>query len=337
MREQRKYNFLVVDDEFPIIKILSDILSLHAQTGSVFSASDGERALEIIRNNKIDILITDILMPRLSGIELIRELKARNSDIHIIAVSASSKIDLVREAVRSGAYDYILKPFSMDEIMFSVNRVIDRLKLLEERAGYVMNLEDRIKDANDTLQNAVFDSFLSILNTLEARNKLVFEHSQKVALLSEKTAKAMGMGKEMVTNCQIGGMFHDIGKIGLPDAILLSTTKLTDEEYSVIKKHPLIGRKILLPIFKKENDIISFIAYHHEHFDGSGYPEGLKGSDIPLIARIACVVNSYSAMIAESFFRNRKNHDEAIEEIRKQSGKQFDPEIAALFIEKVAV
>lgn len=336
MKEQRKYNFLVVDDEFPIIKILTDILSLHNQTGSVYSAADGERALEIIRNNKIDILITDILMPRLSGIELIRELKARNSDIHIIAVSASSKIDLVREAMRSGAYDYILKPFSVDEIMFSVNRVIDRLKLLDDRNSYVMNLEERIREANETLQNAVFDSFLSILNTLEARNKSVFEHSQKVALLSEKTAKAMGLGKDLVTNCQIGGMFHDIGKIGLPDAILLSRTILTEKEYDVIKTHPVVGRKILLPIFKKENDIINFITYHHEHFDGSGYPEGLKGADIPLIARIACIVNSYAAMTADSLFKAKKTREEAFAEIRSQSGKQFDPEIAPLFIEKVA-
>lgn len=337
MKGHRKYNFLVVDDEYPIVKIISDFLALNSHTGSVFSASDGERALEIIRHNKIDILITDILMPRLSGMELIRELKNNNSDIHTIAISASSKIDLVREAVRSGAYDYILKPFSMDEIMFSVNRVIDRLKLLEDRAGYVTNLEERIREANDTLQNAVFDSFLSILNTLEARNKSVFEHSQKVALLSEKTAKVMGLGKDLVTSCQIGGMFHDIGKIGLPDAILLSRNKLSGQEYDVIKTHPLIGRKIMLPIFKKENDIINFIAYHHENFDGSGYPEGRKGGDIPLIARIACVVNSFAAMTVDSFHKNKMNHDQAIAEIRSGFGRQFDPEIAGIFIEKVAV
>lgn len=335
MKELKKYNFLVVDDEYPIIKIITDILSLHQNTGTVFSAGDGEKALDIIEHHKIDVLITDILMPRMTGIDLIRKLKEKGRDIHIIAVSASSKIDLVREAVRYGAYDYILKPFSVDEIMFSINRVMDRLKLLEERSEYIAKLEDRVREADGVIQDSVFDSFLAILNSLEARNKSVFEHSQKVALMSEKTARAMGQGDDFIASCQIGGMFHDIGKIGIPDSILLCKGKLTDEEYAVVKTHPLIGKKILLPIFKKKNDIIDFIYHHHERFDGGGYPDGLRGADIPLIARIACVVNSYLAMTAESLFKDKKNHAEAIEEIRRLSGVQFDPEIASLFVEKV--
>jgi putative two-component system response regulator len=335
MKEAKKYNFLVVDDEFPIVKIISDILALHPNTGAVYSAGDGERALDVIQHHKIDILITDILMPRLTGIELIKILKEKNREIHIIAISASTKIDLVREAVRNGAYDYILKPFSVDEIMFSVNRVVDRLKLLEERTEYVAQLEGKIKEADIVIQDSVFDSFLAILNTLEARNKSVFEHSQKVALLSEKTARAMGLGTQSVTNCQIGGMFHDIGKIGIPDRVLLSREKLSDADFEIVKSHPLIGKKILLPIFKSNNEIISFIYNHHERFDGGGYPEGLKGDAIPRIARIACVVNSYVAMTSDSLFKDKKNHAEAIEEIRSQSGKQFDPEVTAVFIEKV--
>jgi putative two-component system response regulator len=335
MKEGKKYNFLVVDDEFPIVKIISDILALHPNTGAVYSAGDGERALEVIQHHKIDILITDILMPRLSGIELIKILKEKNRDIHIIAISASTKIDLVREAVRNGAYDYILKPFSVDEIMFSVNRVVDRLKLLQERSEYIADLEVRIKEADVVIQDSVFDSFLAILNTLEARNKAVFEHSQKVALLSEKTARAMGKSADFIANCQIGGMFHDIGKIGLPDRILLSRDRLSAADVEIIKTHPGIGKKILLPIFRSQKDIISFICHHHEGFDGGGYPDGLKGEAIPQIARIACVVNAYAAMTAVSLFKDKKDHDEAVAEIRAQSGKQFDPEIAALFVEKV--
>lgn len=333
---QRKYHFLVVDDEVPIVKLLSDILALHPNTGAVYSAGDGERALAIIREHPVDILITDILMPRLSGIELIQAVRKQGRDIHIIAVSASGKADLIREAVRNGVYDYVLKPFTVDEIMFSVNRVIDRLRLLEERADYVARLESRVREVTDKLQESVYESFLTILNSLEARNKAVFEHSRQVALFSEKMASLAGESSESAAHCKIGGMFHDIGKIGLPDRILLSTGDFSEQDTALMRTHPEAGRRILSPIFHDRKDILDFILYHHERWDGQGYPAGLKGNAIPRIARIAAVVNSYAAMTGPSLYRKPLSREAALDEIRQCAGKQFDPELAALFVEKAA-
>jgi putative two-component system response regulator len=332
---QKKYNFLVADDEFPIVKIISDILTLHPSTNAIFSANDGERALQMYKNNKVDIVFTDILMPRLSGIELIRQLKELNSDVHIIVVSAYSNIDLVRDAIRNGAYDYILKPFSVDEIMFSVNRIIDRLKLLDEKANYVASLEKRVAEVTESLQNSFFDTLNVILNALEARSRHTLDHSNRMAAYSGKLAIAAGLNEKIIAGIRVAGVLHDIGKISIPDEILLKPGQLTPEEYEVIKTHPVIGKKIVLPILNRNQDILDIIFHHHERFDGKGYPDGLAGKNIPLTARIAMIANSYAAMTMESCYKGIKSKEEAIAELKKESEKQFDPKLVNVFIDKV--
>ncbi len=335
MANKKKYSFLVADDEFPIVKIITDILAIHPNTSAVFTANDGERAIYLYENNPIDIVITDILMPRLSGIDLIKKLKKINNDIHIIVVSAYSNIDLVREAIRGGAYDYILKPFSMDEIMFAVNRVIDRLKLLEERKNYVSSLENKIKEVTADLRGSFFETLSVILNLLEAKSKTTMEHSNNVANLAEKLARLMNFDEEKIENIKIGAKLHDIGKIGIPDNVLLKPSILTKEEFEIVKNHPILGRNIVSPILNISQDILDFIYYHHERFDGSGYPVGLKGEDIPIAARIANVTNSYVAMTTSSEFKEEKTKKEAVLEIENNIGRQFDPEIARLFLDKI--
>ncbi len=335
MAEQKKYSFLVADDEFPIVKIISDILAINPHTSAVFTANDGDRALYLYENNPINIVITDILMPRLSGIDLIRKLKSINNDVHIIVVSAYSNIDLVREAMRNGAYDYILKPFSIDEMMFSVNRVIDRLKLIDERNSYIISLENKVKEATEKIQASFFETLNVLLNILEAKSKTTLEHSQLVSDYSVKIAEAAGLGPQKIENIRISAKLHDIGKIGIPDAVLLKPGKLTEEEFNLVKTHPVIGKKIVMPILINNQDILDLIYYHHERFDGEGYPEKLKGEDIPLVARIGNLANSYVSMTTKLIFRNELSAEEAKNEIINNSGTQFDPELARIFIEKV--
>lgn len=333
MNNQKRFTFLVADDEYPVVKIICDILTLHPSTVSIFTANDGEKALQLYKNNKIDIVITDILMPRLSGLELIKKLKEVDGDSHIIVVSAYNNIDLVREAMRNGAYDYILKPFAVDEIMFSVNRVIDRLKLLDEKKTYVTSLETAVKDATENLHQSFFDTLKAILNALEARDKHTLEHCNNVAIYSEKIARKLSIEKNRIQNINVGGVLHDIGKIGVPDSILLKSSKLSAEEYSIIKSHPETGKKIILPILNNNPDIMDIIYYHHERFDGTGYPEGLKGESIPLVARIAAIANAYDSMISDRSYQKAKSLDEALEDIKANRGTQFDPEIAKVFID----
>ncbi len=333
--QSRKYNYLVADDEPNILKIISDILTLHPNTLSVFTAKDGEKALQIYMNNNIDIVITDVLMPRISGLDLIKKIRELNHDANIIIVSASSNLNVVREALRNGAYDYILKPFSLDDIMFSVNRIIERLRLLEEKKSYLDSLELEIGEVSKKLKSSFLDALRVIINALEVKDKTIKIHSLNVAKYSIKLASAIGLSGDVMDNIETGSFLHDIGKIGIPDNILMKPTALTKEEFEIIKKHPVLGRQIIEPMFGKNEDIINIIYYHHERYDGGGYPEGLQGDKIPLVGRISALVNSYDAMISEKPYRKPKIREEAVIEITKNMGTQFDPDLSKEFIKLI--
>jgi len=332
MAQQRKYNYLVADDEQSILKVICDILVIHPNTLSVFTANDGEKAYQLYRDNKIDVVLTDVLMPGLSGIELIQKLKEVNQDVSIIVVSASSNLDIVREALRNGAYDYIIKPFSVDDIMFSINRVIERLKLKEEKDSYLFSLEKQKEELTVKIQSSYFDSLKVILGAIEAKSNNVYTHSKNVSELSERLSKAMNLEPERVENIKIGAILHDIGLVGVPESILLKAGNLDEKEYNIVKEHTIIGKKILEPMEEIHPDIIDFVYFHHERFDGKGYPEGLKGKKIPLPGRIGAVVNAYDAMMLDKPYRKAKTKDEALSELKNNMGTQFDPEIVRLFV-----
>ncbi len=330
--QSKKYNYLVADDEFPVQKIICDILAIHPNTISIYTANDGEKAFQLYLSNDIDIVITDVLMPRLSGLDLIKKIKETNPEASIIVVSASSNLDIVREALRNGAYDYIIKPFSVDDIMFSINRIIERLKLIEEKKNYLISLEEEIAEVTKRLQSSFFDSLRLIINSLELKDKTMSSHSKNVAKYSEKLALVLNIEQERVENIKIGGFLHDIGKIGIPDNILSKPSFLDLDEFGLIKNHTVLGKKIVEPMINREDDILHFIYYHHERYDGKGYPEGLKGEEIPQVARIAAIANAYDAMTSDRPYKKAKSKKEALVELKANSGLQFDPEMVKRFI-----
>lgn len=335
MKISQKYNYLIVDDEFPIVKLLSDILNVHPDTSRIITAKNGIEGVQAYRSNTIDIVLTDILMPLMTGTELIQEIKSINQDAQIIVVSAFSDINLIRESMKSGAYDYVLKPFTIDDVMIAVNRSIERIKFLESKLNYVKLLEKKVKEATKQLHVGFLNSMVALVNALEARDQYTSRHSQNVSLLAKQLGKWLKMDEEQQENLRIGGILHDIGKIGIPDTILLKPKTLTKKEFEIIKEHPITGSKIIMPFIGSNKDVMDFVMYHHEWFDGSGYPNGLKGKNIPLIARIANIADTYDAMIAKRVYRNSKSKNETLEEIKKYSGKQFDPEIVEVFINNI--
>ncbi len=330
--QYKKYNFLVVEDELPVLRILTDILKLSPHINLIYTAEDGEKAFNIYKNNQIDVVVTDILMPRFTGLELLKKIRDYNPEAHVIVVSAYGNIENLKEAIRNGAYDYILKPFSVDEILFSINRVIEKLKLLEEKKNYVYSLEKAIEDTKSELENSFYDSLRVILNTIEVRDSYTLLHSQNVSIYSEKLAKKMGFSRKDLEKITIGAILHDIGKIGIPDAILLKPTKLKESEFEIMKQHPIIGQKILVPMIKDNSEVLEIITYHHERFDGTGYPVGLKGKNIPISARIVSIVEAFEVMYNGTVYSKPKNMDEIKAELLSNSGKQFDPEIVNLFV-----
>jgi response regulator RpfG family c-di-GMP phosphodiesterase len=335
MTPQRKYSYIVADDEYSIIKILTDILNIHPDTSKIVPAKDGLEALEIFKEDKIDVIITDILMPRLSGIELVKEVKQINPDVQIIVVSAFGDIDLVREAMRCGAYDYVLKPFNIDDIMLAVNRTIERLKFLDEQKNYVKILETKVRETTESLNKGFLNSLYTLVNALEARDQYTHLHSRSVSEYAVKIANMMNLDDERVKNIEIAGFIHDIGKIGIPDSILLKPARLTAEEFDFVKRHPEIGFTIIQPSMGENRDVMDFVICHHERFDGGGYPHGLKGEKIPVVSRVATLADSFDAMTSDRLYRKGLGIDEAIEDIKKNSGSQFDPEISKIFIDSL--
>jgi putative two-component system response regulator len=335
MDKSKKYSFLVVDDEFPIIKIISDILTIHHSVERIHTAPNGVEGLEIYKNNPIDFVITDILMPQMSGIDLIKKLIEYNPDAQIIVVSAFSDIDLVRDAMRNGAYDYILKPFSIEDMMTAINRIIERREFVEERKHYIKKLEAKVAETTIDLRGKYLSTLSTLVFALEARDRYTHDHSQNVSRFSIGLGKAIGLPASELSLVKEGGILHDIGKIGVPDSILLKPAGLTDDEYEVIKQHPTIGKNIVFPALKEHQISMDVVYCHHERFDGRGYPDGLKGEKIPFHARIAAIADAFDAMTSKRIYRSNRSVDEAVEEIKNCRGAHFDPELADQFIRNI--
>jgi putative nucleotidyltransferase with HDIG domain len=333
MKSSKKYKFLIVEDDFPVLKILSDILKLSPFVGTIYTTDNGEHALELFKENSIDVIITDILMPKITGLELIKKIREYNTEAHIIVISAYGNTEYLREAIRNGAYDYILKPFTVDEILFSVNRVIEKLNFLEERKNYVISLENAVKETREKLEKSFYDSLKSILNALEARDRRIYKHCHSVSIYSEKLARKMALDKKTIEKITIGALLHDIGKLAVPDNILLKDeSELKREEFELLKQHPVIGKNIVLPVLKDDASILNIIFYHHEKFDGSGYPEGLRGEKIPLEAKIVSIVNYYDKLENKIGDNDSNKRELVIEELKKSSSKISDPEILKIFL-----
>lgn len=332
---KNKFTYLVVDDENTIVKIITDILNIHPETSHIYTAHDGEEGLHLYQDNKIDVVITDVIMPRMTGIELIHSLKKIDSDVQVIVQSAFSDIELIRDAMRSGAYDYVIKPFTIDDMMVVINRILERIRFINEKKQYILDLEKKVEETTRSLKSNFLDTLSTLITALEARDQYTHRHSQNVSSYAFHCAREMGWDETRLENIREGAILHDIGKIGVPDSILLKPSGLSSDEYAVVKEHPEIGRNIVYPSMHQNQDIIHFIHSHHERFDGKGYPQGLKGDNIPEIARIANLADSFDAMTTDREYRKKMSIDEAIEEIRKNRGAQFDPEISTIFIEVI--
>ncbi len=327
---------LVIDDEKGIRTSIKEYLKLRGY--NVVTAKDAIEAAKIIDKEYFSLLISDICLPGMSGLELLHLIKEKEIDIPVILITGYGDMDKAMEAFRNGAYDFINKPFNLDELFISVKNALDRQRLKWENIQYRLHLEEMIKRRTKELKKAyqnLEDMFLGtiriVINTLEASDKYTKGHSERVRQYSIRLAKDLGLTSEEIKNLEVGSILHDIGKIGIEKSILHKKGPLNDKEFAVIKRHPLVGKKILEPVeFNKE--IINIIYQHHERYNGGGYPSGLKEDKISFLARLVTVVDSFDAMVTNRPYRDKMITTKAITEVENNLGTQFDPEIGKRFI-----
>ncbi len=322
-------SILIVDDEEAVRKLLHQKLS--GEGYQCQEAGNAEQALDKLRNTVTDLVVLDIRMPGKSGTELLPEVKASYPDIAVVMATATTDTNIAIQCMKQGAYDYITKPFNLDEVILSIGRALEKRRLELENKEYQQHLEEKVAEQAKKIRASFLGAIMALAYALEAKDKYTSGHSQRVADISVAIAKRMGLPQESVDKVKLAGLVHDIGKIGVMESVLNKPGSLTDEEFQHIQKHPEIGERILTPVADDE-EILRLVRNHHEYYDGNGYPDGLTSGQIALGARILAIADAYEAMTSERPYRKAMNDKAASAEIERGKGTQFDPEIADAFL-----
>jgi len=334
--KEKKAKTLVVDDEELIRDLLVHTLNNYGY--EVEAAGNADEALEKMDRSSLELALIDIRMPGKSGIELLREIVDKYPDTAVVMATQVNEIDTALTAMKMGAYDYITKPFTPSVVSQRIELALEKRRLILENRNYQLNLEKLVKERTKKLERALseiestYDATIKVLGgALDLRDSETENHSLRVARYTLKLAKISGIeDNNRLRDIEWGAFLHDIGKIGVPDAILLKPGKLTEEERQIIKTHPELGHALLKRIqFLKGTS--ELVLSHHEWFDGSGYPRGLRGSDIPLSARLFAVADTIDAMTSDRPYRKALPIEAVGKELRKLSGVQFDPQIVDAF------
>jgi putative nucleotidyltransferase with HDIG domain len=329
---------LVVDDEEPIREIVASMLG--AAGYQCKQAGSGMEALSILTSGEeFELMLSDLMMADLDGIGLLERTKEKYPDMPVVMVTAVHDISVALAAIRNGAYDYLLKPFEREQLLNTVSRALENRRLKVENRTYQTNLESLVRARTEQLQATVrelersYDMTLEALgDALDLKDRETEGHSRRVTAFTIAIAKALGLPQEQILTIARGAFLHDIGKLAIPDAILLKPGKLTPDEWAIMQEHCYKGYQIVkkIPFLAEACDII---YSHQERFDGTGYPRGLKGKEIPLGARIFSVADTLDAMTVDRVYRPRQSYKAAREEIIRWSGRQFDPDVVSAFLE----
>ena len=325
--EQKPYKIIAVDDERGIIDSLSVFLkrSGYQLTG----ITDPLEAIERVRNEHFDLMLLDFIMTPIHGDKVVEEIRKFNQSLYILLLTGHKDLAPPLETIRKlSIQGYCEKSDKFDQLLLLIESAIKSI----EQMRIINKINEELKQSKEDLEKAYLESIQTLRYTVEAKDPYTRGHSDRVSGYSVLIGKHMGLSQEDLRTLEIGGLFHDIGKIGVPDTILLKDTKLTDEEYSEIKNHPAIGKHILsnATIFQ---DVLPIVYHHHERYDGHGYPGKLKGEEIPFLARITAVADTFDAMTSKRSYRDALPLEKVRAEIEKCSGTQFDPKIATAFLD----
>lgn len=324
--ESNGYKIIVVDDEQGIVDSLSIFLK---RSGYDFTGlTNPLEAIERVRNEHFDMMILDFIMDPIHGDEVVEEIRKFNKDLYILLLTGHKDLAPPLETIkRLEIQGYCEKSDKFDQLLLLIESGIKSI----EQMNTIKTINKQLHDKNEELERAYLDTIGILRQTVEAKDPYTRGHSDRVSEYSVLIGKKLGLDEKTLHILKIGGLFHDIGKIGIPDSILLKESKLSDEEYSQIKNHPMIGVHMLgdAAIF---TDILPIVKHHHERYDGRGYPSQLVGDDIPYVARIAAVADTFDAMTSKRSYRDSLPIDVVRAEIERCSGTQFDPNIAKVFL-----
>lgn len=324
---KERYRIIGVDDEDGILESLSVFLK---GTGYEFvGITDPLEAIEVVKKEHFDMMLLDFMMTPLHGDEVVEEIRKFNKELYILLLTGHKDLVPPLETIkRLDIQGYCEKSDKFDQLLLLVESGIKSVKQMYE----IKRINEELTETNEKLEQAYLDMVETLRFTVEAKDSYTRGHSDRVSEYSVLIGQKVGLPEDQIKTLRVGGLFHDIGKIGIPDSILLKPGKLTDDEYSEIKNHPSIGAHILgsATIFK---DIIPIVKHHHEKFDGRGYPSGLKGEEIPYLARIAAIADTFDAMTSRRSYRNALDLQYVKDEIKRCEGTQFDPQLAEVFLE----
>jgi putative nucleotidyltransferase with HDIG domain len=329
-----KARILVVDDEPEIREVLCELLGYDYECASAGSA---EEALQTLREGDFNLIISDIMMGGMSGLEMIPHVQAASPETVVLMISGVQTIESAIKALRAGAFDYIMKPFDLRQVEAAVRRALENYELRASKRRYENHLEELVEQRTAELDRAlesVEDAYRSTLKALaqalETRDAETHGHSERVVTFSLRLGREIGLDKQQMKALEFGSLLHDIGKIGVPDAILRKPAKLTSDEWIKMREHPLHGQQILREIRFLEG-AARVVAQHHEKWDGSGYPLGLHGEEIDLNARIFAVADAFDAMTSDRVYRAGRSYEIAAAELDRCGSQQFDPQVVAAF------
>ena len=319
----KRHTVLIVDDDKTNLQIARDVLGKNYELQLAIS---GAMALKFVARRKPDLILMDLMMPGMDGKETVSRIREdpANRNIPVVFLTANRSAEEEAECLNMGASDFITKPI----VPAVLERRISRILELED---YHRDLQAKVAEKTRQYQELALESIFAIVNIIEAKDQITEGHSVRVAGYSMALARAMGYDEEKVDEVYQTGLLHDVGKIGIPDLILKKEGKLTREEYGEIKEHTSIGGHILAAI-ETMDYLAAGAKYHHEKYDGTGYPQGLKGEEIPEIGRIIAVADVFDALVSKRHYKDAMDVESAKQEILRSSGTQFDPKIVEVFL-----
>ncbi len=329
-------NILVVDDEEAIREVVSTMLESRGYRCT--AVSNGRAAQEVVRKETPDLVLSDMIMPEMDGIKLLSWMREHDPEVPVIMVTAIHDISTALEAIRRGAYDYILKPFEKDQLFLGVGRALQHRRLVLENRNYQIDLQERVDKqtaqlqmAFDQLEQSYDDTLEALGSALDLRDAETEGHCQRVTAFTIEIARAVPVPDPYLLVLARAAFLHDIGKMAIPDSILSKPGPLNNDEKTVMRTHCQRGYDVLarIPFLRGASEIV---LAHQEFYDGTGYPRGLRGEQIPLGARIFSVADALDAMISDRPYRKALPMSHAMEEIRRCAGTQFDPKIVEVFL-----
>ncbi len=312
------YRILIVDDEEDNLALLYRTLRGKYE---IYKTTSPLHALEILKDTPVDLVLSDHKMPEMDGVELLKRVYDDYPDTMRLLVTAYTDASILIDAINyAKIYRYIKKPYGPDELLLTVANSLEYLQLKKDNEMLITDLKDLFSG-----------TIKAIIEALDAKDSFTLGRSRRVTFYTMKMVNKMNiLDSDLANKIELAGLLHDIGMIGVSDEILYKVEKLTSDEFEEIKKHVKHGVRILEDI-KQLKDVVEIIKYHHEHFDGNGYPFGLKGEEIPLGSRVIAVADAFDGMLSSRAYRNALEPYEALEKLKALSGKQFDPQLVDIF------